>query len=86
MRSCGQQLIPVAPLSSCQAAFQRMVLKSAQERNSVLDKRLQSIIIEANGEINLLKGKVASLDKGKYERGVMVARPIQPLMLPRCQS
>lgn len=42
-----------------------MILKSAQERNSVLEKRMQSLIVEANGEINILKQKNASLDKGE---------------------
>lgn len=42
-----------------------MVLKSAQERNSMLEKRLQSIIVEANSEITLLQEKIRNLESGE---------------------
>lgn len=41
-----------------------MVLKSAQDRNALLEKRIQTIIVEANAEITLLQQKSANLENG----------------------
>lgn len=41
-----------------------MVLKSAQDRNALLEKRIQTIIVEANAEITLLQQKSANLESG----------------------
>ncbi|CAO1616458.1 unnamed protein product [Parajaminaea phylloscopi] len=47
-----------------QTAFQAMVLKASQERNSMLEKRLQTMIVEANCEITLLQEKIQTLESG----------------------
>ncbi|KAE8215852.1 hypothetical protein CF319_g8977, partial [Tilletia indica] len=44
-----------------QATFQAMVLKNAQERNAVLEKRMQSMSMESANEMSLLHEKIAEL-------------------------
>ncbi|CAD6939073.1 unnamed protein product [Tilletia controversa] len=48
---------------SQEATFQAMVLKNAQERNAVLEKRMQSMSMESANEMSLLHEKIAGLDK-----------------------
>lgn len=61
-----------------------MVLKSAQERNAALEKRVQSIIVEANGEISLLQQKTISLEKGRRRASEMAA--IDPMRITVLKS
>lgn len=49
-----------------------MVLKSAQDRVLALEQRHQALLVQANGEINLLQQKVTSLEKGE-DRATNVA-------------
>ncbi|KAH8118342.1 hypothetical protein DFH11DRAFT_1540541 [Phellopilus nigrolimitatus] len=44
-------------------SFQQAVLKNLNERNAQLQKQLDNVIREANGEINLMANKVAGLEK-----------------------
>ncbi|CAD6912350.1 unnamed protein product [Tilletia controversa] len=46
---------------SQEATFQAMVLKNAQERNAVLEKRMQSMSMESANEMSLLHEKIADL-------------------------
>jgi len=48
---------------SQEATFQAMVLKNAQERNAVLEKRLQTMSVESASEMSLLHEKIAGLEK-----------------------
>lgn len=42
-----------------------MLVKSAQEKTSQCEKRLQKTILEANGEITLLQRKADTLENGQ---------------------
>ncbi|PWN20184.1 hypothetical protein BCV69DRAFT_201803 [Microstroma glucosiphilum] len=46
-----------------QQSQEKILFAAVTERNTLLEKRIQSILVEANGEINLLQQKLANFDK-----------------------
>ncbi|PWN39064.1 hypothetical protein IE81DRAFT_353484 [Ceraceosorus guamensis] len=48
--------------TSQEGAFQALLLKNVQERNGVLEKRIQTVISEANAEVALLSDRLSRMD------------------------
>lgn len=59
---------PILTSPPLQAAYQSMLLKTAQERAGMLEKRLQGIVAEANGEITFWQKKASALEQGMLSR------------------